>query len=526
MKSLVSLKSFSVFPEYFITFSLLYLLIVVSLLVYSSRVLILQKSVSESIALILFMSCYLLLNDDLITLNYLSFNNSIVNDYLSFLTKFILCFFAGLYFLVISEFLQEQKIITFEYLIIALFSTLGLLVMCSSNDLLITYLALELSSLALYLLASFKKTSTYSIESGIKYFIIGAISSAFFLLGSSILYGISGSINFQDFHYLFRNLHFMAFRSYYWNEHNSMYILLYLILEDYGLPTLAQFQSSLIEIGLVLILFSLFIKLSLAPFHLWSLDVYEGSPTSSSIFFAVITKLSIFVVLVRLCYACFYTLSDSWQFYFCTIGILSIFAGSFGGLQQRKLKTLLAYSSISHMGYIILIIATGFAFSVHLFLFYMIAYMFSSLIIWSLLLFLRLKFKSVSSKFSKNIGDLALLSKSNSSLALVFLITLFSLAGLPPLLGFITKFGVFLPLIRGHYNGVALLSILLTIVSTFYYIRLIKIIYFENILVGQLYYPINTEKTLIISILTLLLIFCFLNPTLLYLICCKIIFIS
>jgi NADH-quinone oxidoreductase subunit N len=270
----------------------------------------LQKVVSECMAAVLFMACYLIWNDDLIFFQTVSFCNSISTDVLAVFTKLIICFFSALYFLLIADSLKDQNLITFEYLVILLFAVLGLMLMCSSNDLLITYLVIELSSLAFYVLASFKKTSSYSIESGIKYFITGAVSSAFFLLGSSFLYGITGSINFMDFGYFFAKCYtcdkdlveaFVAV-----NPFTIQASLFTLSAERgifYGMPhpiDLYTYDSSLIELGFTFILCSLFIKLALAPFHLWSLDVYEGSPTSSTIFFAVLSKLSVFVIIIRL----------------------------------------------------------------------------------------------------------------------------------------------------------------------------------------------------------------------------------
>jgi len=178
--SVVFLQSFSVLPEYFIAISAIYLLIVIVLITYNVYGLILQRALSESIALILLMTCYLIINDDLLALNLLSFNNAIVNDQLAFFTKFLVCFFSAIYFFLIADSLKEQKLTSFEYLIILLFAVLGLILLCSSNDLLTAYLAIELSSLSSYILASFKKTSSYSIDAGIKYFITGAVSSAFF----------------------------------------------------------------------------------------------------------------------------------------------------------------------------------------------------------------------------------------------------------------------------------------------------------------------------------------------------------
>ena len=199
LPALVTLNSFALFPEYFISISLIYILIVVVLSSYNVYGLIIQQCLSECIAVILLLTCCLIINNDTSVLNFTNFNNSILNDYFAFLAKNFICLFSAVYLLIISNFFKEQKLVSFEYLLIILFSILGFLVMCCSNDLLIAYLSMELSSLAFYILAAFRKTSTYSIESGVKYFIIGAISSSLFLLGSSFIYGCTGSINFLDF---------------------------------------------------------------------------------------------------------------------------------------------------------------------------------------------------------------------------------------------------------------------------------------------------------------------------------------
>jgi NADH-quinone oxidoreductase subunit N len=491
--SLVSLKFFTVFPEYFISISLIYVLTVVFLITYSVYSLILQKAVSETMVFILIMACYLMVNDDLLALNFLSFNNSIVNDYFAFFTKFVICATASVYFLFIADSLKYQRLTSFEYLLVLLFAVLGLMLLCSSNDLLTAYLAIELSSLAFYILAAFKKTSNYSAEGGIKYFVTGAISSAFFLFGSSFIYGISGTINFTDLGDLFS----LAFNK------SAVYN--------------SSFDYSFIELGLSLILFSLFIKLALAPFHLWSLDVYEGSPSSSTFFFAVVTKLSIFVLLVRLCYLSFFNLHNCWQFYSLWVGIFSIFVGSFGGLKQRKLKTILAYSSTSHMGYALIAFSTSTFEGVQMLLFYLVIYMISGLCVWSILSFLRLKQTNTEQKYNKELGDLALLKNSNAALVFCLSLAMFSIAGIPPMIGFLAKMGIFLSVVGVSFYFVALISVLFSVVSTFYYIRVIKVLYFENLLVGRLYHPINTKKPAVLSFLIFLLFFLFLYPTTLYL---------
>jgi NADH-quinone oxidoreductase subunit N len=518
LPSIVLLQSFTVFPEYFVSISIIYVLIVVVLITYNVYGLMLQKALSECMALILAMTCYLILNDDLITLNFVSFHNSIINDYLAFISKFLICFFSALYFLLISNSLKEQKLTAFEYLLVLLFAILGLMLMCSSNDLLTAYLSIELSSLALYILASFRKTSSYSIESGVKYFITGAISSAFFLLGSSFLYLFSGSIHFDDFFTLYQSDMYFIPEFTPGMELVEMVVFLWCIdqyIPPYD-PFLRDFDYSFIEIGLALILFSLFIKLASAPFHLWSLDVYEGSPTSSTFFFAAITKLSSFVLLIRICFINFNNVFDGWQFYFLWVGVFSVFVGSFGGLKQRKIKTLLAYSSITNMGYAFLAFGAGTIVGMQMLFIHLIIYMISGLCTWSILLLLRLKTKKIGNKYNKELSDLALLRKSNPALAFAFALTMFSIAGIPPLIGFLAKMGIFLSVVGVAFYFFVLASAVFSVIATFYYIRIIKILYFENLLVGKLYYPIETSKTLIISILIFSLLLLFINPSILY----------
>jgi NADH-quinone oxidoreductase subunit N len=526
LTSIILLQSFTVFPEYFISISAIYVLIVVVIITYNVYGLLIHKALSECLALILLLACYLIFNDyNVLVSNTLSFHNSIINDYLTYISKFLICLFTAFYFVLISSSLKEQKLTSFEYVLIILLATLGLLLMCSSGDLLTAYLSIELSSLALYILAAFRKTSTYSIESGLKYFITGAVSSGFFLLGSSFIYLNSGSIYFDDFITLFKNKW-----SYYPNlleedmdPHFHLMILIYkyfhlehIIWKPWpdGSPLV---DYSFIEIGLAFIYFSLLIKIACAPFHLWSLDVYEGSPTSSSFFFAAITKLSIFVLLIRLTHTCFIISSSNWHLYFIIIGVLSIFVGSFGGLKQRKVKTLLAYSSITNMGYALVALGTLTNTAIQMLFFHLVIYMISGLCTWSIILLLRLKTKNHDNKYSKELGDMALLRKSNPALAFAFALTMFSIAGIPPLIGFLPKMFIFLSALMMGYYIVIVASAVLSVIATFYYIRIIKVVYFENLLVGKLYYPINTNITLLISGLIFSLLFLFFNPTLIQL---------
>ena len=562
--NLIELNTFNVFPEYFLGISALYIIIVVVLLTYNIFGLIVQKSISDCIGLVLLLSCYLIVNDDLLfrfsdygLFPVLGFYQAVISDFFGFFAKLLICFFSSVYFFVIANFLKDYKLTSFEYLLILLFAVIGLLLLCTSNDLLTSYLAIELVSLSSYLLASFKKNSSYSVEAGIKYLIIGSISSAFFLLGSSLVYACIGTINISDFWSVFLDLkswlphslkrefwqkmysesylndipseEYLAnefFRTHMcWDAYSYLdYVRKLLNLRNYvkfvGFPEIteyAQFGEPLLEIGLTFIIFSLFIKLALAPFHIWSLDVYEGSPTISTFFFAVITKISVVILLTRICYSMIH-FKESWQFYSMVVGLISIFVGSLGGLRQKKLKTLLAYSSISHMGYVILAVSSANPFGVETLLFYMIIYMISGIAIWFIVLAVRENRVNYLNKFNKELGDFVLLKESNPALAFCFSAAAFSLAGIPPLVGFFAKLGILLSIIYEEFYLIALLSILCSIVSTFYYIRIIKILYFENLLVGKLYYPVQTDKIFFLSVSVFFLIFLFINPTFLYII--------
>ncbi len=199
-------------------------------------------------------------------------------------------------------------------------------------------------------------------------------------------------------------------------------------------------------------------------------------------------------------------------FYFFLLAVLSVFVGSLGGLEQRKLKTLLAYSSISHTGYLLLSFSTANLEGIQMMFYYLVIYMVSGLAFWAVYLFLRQKRHVYFNKSNKELGDLMMLNESNPMLAFILAITLFSIAGIPPIVGFLAKVGIFLVVVKSSAYLIAVLSILFSVISTFYYIRLIKILYFENILVGKLYLPITTQKALLISVLALSLIILCIDP--------------
>ena len=501
------LKEMSLSTELFLSSSILQFTFYAISTAYQRKTgyVILTKQVYYIGILFMIFSSFLVLNEDLFMLDSLSSNNFIINDYLSFVSKLVICVFTLFFLMIVNvSFGEESSLNNFEYVVLVCISVLGLLLLCSSNDLITAYLSIELQSVAFYVMAAFKKNSSYSVESGLKYFIIGALSSTFFLLGSAIIYGFTGSLSFDDLQ-VFCSLAFLP-ESFEFNNSTISSI------------SLLNYDFTFLYIGFFFLCVSLFIKLSIAPFHFWSLDVYEGSPNSTTFFFAVVPKIGLFVLLFRICYIGFYPIFiENYQLYFFVLSVLSIFIGSFGGLEQRKLKTLLAYSSVSHTGYLMLSFCSGNTEGVQMMFYYLIIYMLSGLCFWSVYLFLRQHQSVYNNKNNKELGDLVLLKESNPALALVMAITLFSIAGIPPIVGFLAKLGVFLVVMQSFAYLIAVVSILFSVISTFYYIRLIKILYFENILVGKLYHPISTKKSIIISILFLLLIVLSIDPAIIYL---------
>lgn len=285
-------KEIQLLPEIFLGISIIYLIMHGTFISINTKYLLIQNSVLYLSALVISMFCFLLLNNVVECNNYQVFNNTIIVDYLSFSSKIWIALLSVFCFLMSQSYISRQKINYFEYSILILFALLGIFFMCSSNDLITAYLSIELQSLSFYIMAAMKKDSAFSVDAGLKYFILGAFSSSLFLFGASILYGSSGTTNFEDL----KNLFFLVY------------------LDNESLNTLNNctfvkhvfLDGSLIQFALVFIFVSLLFKLAVAPFHLWSLDIYEGSPSSSTFFFAVVPKLAIFVLFIRIFYSSFF----------------------------------------------------------------------------------------------------------------------------------------------------------------------------------------------------------------------------
>jgi len=284
-------KEIQLLPEIFLGISIIYLIVHGTLSSVNTQSLLIQDSVLYLSVLTIGMFCFLLVNN--IEYKELQiFNNTIIVDFLSLSSKIWIAIMSIFCFLMSQRYITMQKINYFEYSILILFALLGIFFICSSNDLITAYLSIELQSLSFYLMAAIKKDSAFSVDAGLKYFILGAFSSSLFLFGSSILYGVSGTTNFEDLKNVFSTMRLDCVST-----------------QIVGINTFVKYiflDGSLIQFALVFLFVSLLFKLAIAPFHLWSLDVYEGSPSSSTFFFAVIPKLAIFVLLVRIFYSGFF----------------------------------------------------------------------------------------------------------------------------------------------------------------------------------------------------------------------------
>ena len=420
-----------IFPEIFISLAIMFLLIVGVFKKNSSNLIYNLTVISLLIALAL-------------TFNYpieteLSlFNESYKIDYLSTFMK-ILTLVSGIFvMLTSSKYIQITKILKIEYPILLLSSILGMMVMISSNDLIVFYMGLELQSLALYVLASFNRENLLSTEAGVKYFVLSALSSGLLLYGCSLIYGFSNSTNFV---LIAENL----------NSNN------------YGLT-----------FGIVFILVGLAFKISAVPFHMWAPDVYQGSPTSVTLFFAVLPKIAALTVFIRFLYIPFINMIDQWQMIIVFLSIASMLFGAIAAIGQKNLKRLIAYSSIGHMGYALAGLSVGTNEGIQSAISYISIYLVMNLAFFSCLFMIR-----KSENYFENIEDLSGLSKNHPILSISLMIVLFSLAGIPPLAGFFAKFYIFMAVIEQSMYFLAVIGLLSTVIAAYYYLRIIKIIYFD-----------------------------------------------
>jgi len=367
------------------------------------------------------------------------FNESYIIDRLSIFMKVLTLLFCFFVLLSSRDYIKSNNIDKIEYPIIILASTLGMILMISSYDLIIFYLGLELQSLGLYILASFKRDDERSTEAGLKYFVLSALASGLLLYGCSLIYGFTGSTNFEI---ISANL----------DEANTGAVF-----------------------GIVFIIVGLAFKVSAVPFHMWTPDVYEGSPTSVTSFFALVPKIAAISVFIRFMYVPFINVISQWQTIIIFLSIASMILGAVAAIGQNNIKRLMAYSTIGHMGYALAGLATGTNQGIQSTIIYLTIYLVMNLGAFGCIFMMKRE-----NIFYENINDLSGLSKNHPMLALSFLIILFSLAGIPPLAGFFAKFHVFMAVIEVKMYALAIIGLVTTVISAFYYLRIIKVIYFDK----------------------------------------------
>ena len=418
-------------PEVFLSLSI-FSLLMIGVFVKNSFNLIYKLSI-----FLIFLLILIVLNTDGETIKI--FKESFVSDNFSLFAK-LLILISSFFILIISKkYIVDIKNNKFEYPIIVLLSILGMFFMVSSNDLILFYLGLELQSLSLYILASIDRDNLKSSEAGIKFFVLSALSSGLLLYGCSLLYGFTGSTNFE------------------------------VIASNTADSTIG------IIFAMVFILVGLAFKVSAVPFHMWTPDVYEGSPTSVTSFFSVVPKVAGIVIFIRFMYLPFQEILDQWKYILVFISIASMILGAVAAIGQNNIKRLIAYSSIGHIGYAIAGMTPGTENGFKSTLIYISIYAVMNIGVFACIFLMKRD-----GKYIEDIQELSGSSKNHPLMSLSLLIILSSLAGIPPMAGFFAKFYVFMAVIESGMFTLAVIGLVTTVVSAFYYIRIIKIMYFDD----------------------------------------------
>lgn len=400
----------------------------------------------------LFYTMLLVLNMPIHTVHVL-YNTLVIDDFTQW-TKSLVLLTSFLSIYISMEYMRREALNAFETVLLIVFATLSMLFLVSSADFISLYLAIELQGLAFYVMAAVKRNSEFSTEAGLKYFLLGAFSSGVLLFGCGLLYGFTGVTNFTELAKIFTG----------------------------GTESILASTTSLpaCELGMVCILVGFMFKIAAAPFHMWSPDVYEGAPTSVTAFFMITPKVALFAVFLRIFLESFYDFFMPWQKIVIVCSIASMLFGCFGALSQMKIKRLLAWSSIGHAGYLLAGFACGSIEGIQALLIYLVVYVCMNVNIFALLLCSVTREEVHGVPRIKYITDLAYVAKTHPVLAGTFTLTLFSMAGIPPLAGFYSKAYVFFAALSSHLYLLAVIGVLTSVVSCFYYIRLVKIMYFET----------------------------------------------
>ena len=368
-------------------------------------------------------------------------SNIFVNSMFTNVVKLFVIAIAIAILYVSHGYIKNNQLNLFEYPILLLFAVLGMLIMLSSNDLLLLYVSIELQSLSLYVLVALNRDSLKSSEAALKYFILGSIASAIILYGVSITYSITGSTNYNEI------------SNFAFNKNNFL----------------------LSSFGLILILSGLAFKLSAAPFHMWTPDVYEGAPSSVTTILITLPKIVVLVALINLLNKPFLYFENLWQQIFITITILSIAIGSIAALRQDNIKRLFAYGTIANIGYVLIGVITNSELGLSSAILYLVIYTIASLGIFSFIMMLRKENTQI-----LNLQGLSGFSQSNSLAAVCMIILLLSMAGIPPFAGFFAKLYIFISAVETNFLFLAIIGVIFSVISAFYYLKIIKIMYMDN----------------------------------------------
>jgi NADH-quinone oxidoreductase subunit N len=401
------------------------------------------------------------------------FYGMFVTDAFAVFMKALVLVGSGVTILIGMRYNEERGIARFEFPVLVLLATTGMMVMISANDLITLYVGLELQNLALYVVAAFNRDSVRSSEAGLKYFVLGALSSGMLLYGASLVYGFAGTTAFDD------------------------------------LATLTASGERVetgILIGLVFIVVGLAFKVSAVPFHMWTPDVYEGAPTPVSAFFAIAPKLAALALFIRFMILPFGPWIEEWRQVIVFLAIASMVLGAVAAIAQANIKRLMAYSSIGHVGYALIGLAAGTPDGIRGVLVYLAIYLFMTAGTWAVILCMRRR-----GRMLEGISDLAGLSQSQPGLALALAIFMFALSGIPPTAGFFAKFYVFLAAINAQLTGLAVIGVVTSVVSAFYYLRVVKVMYFDEPADG-FDRPIVPELKAVLFVTTVVTLFFFLLP--------------
>ena len=406
----------------------------------------------------------------------LAFNDLFINDGFAQYIKVIVLLAAALVILIGDRAVRKIKIAHFEYPILITFATIGMMLMVSANDLMSLYIGLELQSLSLYVVAALNRDSLKSSEAGLKYFVLGALSSGMLLYGCSLVYGYAGTTSFVGLDSVIREA-----------ENISI-----------GLLT-----------GLIFLIVGLAFKIAAVPFHMWTPDVYEGAPTPVTTFFAAAPKIASMALFVRIIMGPFQGMLDQWQQIIILLSVLSMVLAALAAISQTNIKRLMAYSSIGHAGYALIGLAAGTKQGTTAVLVYLAIYVAMVIGTFACILCMKRKGDNV-----ERIEDMAGLGKSHPAIAAALLIFMFSMAGIPPLAGFFGKFYIFLAAIEAKLYLLAIIGVLSSVIAAFYYLRIVKVMYFDDF-TDALDGAIGKRISVVITGCALLVLLFFLSPSLL-----------